>query len=230
MAWTVYPHGTLKQLSPMIWHLEGALPKMALKRSMVIIKDKRGLTVHNAIACKADTMQQIDKIGDVHSIIFPNAMHRMDGGAFAERYPNARLYAPLASLSAAQKKSPREVYALSELQSEVLETESVEGAGEKESIFKVSDDDGLTLIFNDALFNHPHVAGFGGWVLRALGSSGGPRVTPLAKLLLIKDRKRFNDQLERLANLPDLKRAIPGHGDVIEKNVQEVLLGVAGRL
>jgi hypothetical protein len=74
---------------------------------------------------------------------------------------------------------------------------------------------GVSLVFADAVFNMPHLPGFHGFVLRHItGSSGGPRVSRVARLLLIKDKAAFAAHLERLAT-PDLQRVIVAHHQTI---------------
>jgi len=59
-----------------------------------------------------------------------------------------------------------------------------------------------------------------------LGSSGGPKVTRLGRLLLIKDKKEFAAQLEQLA-AQNVTRVIVAHNEVISVDVAGVLRGIA---
>ncbi|HEY0136880.1 MAG TPA: hypothetical protein VGB85_22515, partial [Nannocystis sp.] len=54
--------------------------------------------------------------------------------------------------------------------------------------------------------------GFTGFIFRHITrSSGGPRVSRIAKFFLVKDRKAFKEHLLRLADLPALQRMIVSH-------------------
>jgi len=106
----------------------------------------------------------------------------------------------------------------------------IAGTNDAEGVLIVRDENETTLVFNDILFNHPHVPGFGGFVLKTLGSSGGPRVTRVAKMMMIKNKSALAEQLMRLSALDNLARVIPGHGDVIEQNAAETLRAVAATL
>ena len=80
----------------------------------------------------------------------------------------------------------------------------------------VRSDDGVTLVFNDAVFNMPHRPGLMGWVLRHIvKATGGPRVELVYKLLIIDDREAFRAHLLRLAGLPALRRVIVSHHRMI---------------
>lgn len=77
--------------------------------------------------------------------------------------------------------------------------------------------DGVTVVFNDAVFNMPHGRGFTGWIFRHVTqSTGGPRVSRLFRLAVLKDRAAFRAHLERLADTPNLRRMIVSHQDMVE--------------
>ena len=77
--------------------------------------------------------------------------------------------------------------------------------------------DGATLVFNDAIFNMPHGRGFTGWIFRHLTqSTGGPRVSRLFRLGILKDKSAFRADLERLADTPELRRMIVSHHRMVE--------------
>jgi hypothetical protein len=60
------------------------------------------------------------------------------------------------------------------------------------------------------------VKGFGGFVSGLLGFFGpAPKVAPLAKLMVYKDKRAARAKLEQLADTPGLKRVIVSHGEMI---------------
>ena len=63
-----------------------------------------------------------------------------------------------------------------------------------------------------------------------LGSSGGPKITRVARFFLIKDAPAFRAHLERLASLPDLRRLIVSHHEMITSDPAGTLLRVAATL
>ncbi len=75
--------------------------------------------------------------------------------------------------------------------------------------------DGVSLVFCDAVFNMDKKEDFAGWLVTTiLGSAPGPRVSRLAKLALVKDKKKLRANLEQLAETPDLVRVIVSHEKV----------------
>src|SRR5690606_9194171 len=92
------------------------------------------------------------------------------------------------------------------------ELHTLAGVKEQEGVLLVRTADGVTLVFNDAIFNMPHGRGFTGWIFRHLTqSTGGPRVSRLFRLGVLKNKAAFRADLERLADTPDLRRVIVSH-------------------
>ena len=81
--------------------------------------------------------------------------------------------------------------------------------------------------FGDTVMNLPHLRGLDGLLLRLLGSTGGPRVTMLARWFALEESRRLRDHLLRLADTPGLVRLIPCHGAVISGDPAGVLRRVA---
>jgi len=87
---------------------------------------------------------------------------------------------------------------------------------------------GATLCFpGDAVMNLPHFGGVAGLVFRALGSTGGPRVTRIAKVFVVRDRAALRDHLRELAALPGLSRIVLCHGRTIDQAPADTLRMVA---
>ena len=81
-------------------------------------------------------------------------------------------------------------------------------------------DGGETLVFNDGFMNLPaRLPGFKGWVVKLIGSTGGPKVTWTARTFLVKDRRAYAAQLRQLAARPALARVVPGHGAVFREAI-----------
>ena len=95
----------------------------------------------------------------------------------------------------------------------------------------VRSSDGVTLVFNDAVFNLQHGRGLFMFVYgRLMGNAGGPKVTSITRWLLVKDKRAFRADLEALAATPGLTRIIVAHGDVIDDDAAGVLRSVAATL
>ena len=73
-------------------------------------------------------------------------------------------------------------------------------------------------MLNDVVFNMPHAPGFSGFVLRRLtASTGGPRISRIARWFIARDKKALRAHLERLAQLPELRRVVVSHHQVIDE-------------
>ena len=228
--WTVLPHEPLRRLEPNLWEVEGSLPSMPIKRRMCIVRRTDGsLLVHSALAADDATMREIDAWGRVKTIVVPNAFHRLDAAAFRARYPEANVVCP----KPVTRRVAEEVAVDGALDAiaagDDLRVEPLDGVKMGEAVFVVtSPGDRVTLLFNDALFNHAHASGFKGFVFRMIGSTGGPRVTPLFRFAAVDDAAKLRAHLSRLADTPGLRRLIPAHGEIIEESPQATLKSVAG--
>ncbi|MDQ3370425.1 MAG: hypothetical protein M3680_33815 [Myxococcota bacterium] len=231
-SWRVLPHAPLEKLSDRLWRVEGNLPDIAMKRVMTVARrDDGSLVVHNAIALDAAAMAELDAWGPVAVVVVPNRFHRLDAAVFHERYPQARILCPAGAAAKVAQVVPVSG-SYEELGADgAVELQTLAGTREREGAMIVRAGDDTTIVFNDAIFNMPHLAGFTGFVLRRLtGSTGGPRVSRLTRLLVISDRAAFRAHLERLAALPGLRRVIVAHHLTIDHDPADTLRAVAATL
>ncbi len=216
-TWTVLPHGPIEQLSEQLWRVEGQLPGMEMKRVMAIAKRADGtLVVHNAIALGEAEMAAIEAWGKVSTIVVPNGFHRLDAKVFADRYPQARVVCPPGARSRVEQVVPvGGTYA--ELPPDgVVDLELLDGTKQREGVMIVRAGAVVSLVFNDAVFNMPHLGGFTGFILRRVtGSTGGPRVSRVAKWLVVADKPAFRAHVEKLAALPGLTHVVVSHHQTI---------------
>ena len=231
-TWHVAPHRPLAQLSTNVWKLEGDLERTPLKRVMTIAKrEDGGLVVHSAIAVDKPTMTAITTLGDVRAIVVPNAYHRLDARVFHARFPEAQVVCPAGARKAVEQIVPVTATYDDAPSDAVVELQTLDGTKAREGVMIVRDSAGTTLVFNDLVFNMPHVGGAMGFALRHItGSSGGPRITRIARLFLIHDKRAVRAHLERLAALPGLLRIIVSHHEVIEHDPGGVLAELASEL
>jgi hypothetical protein len=226
--WVVLPHGPLVQLADNLWRVEGDLPRMSLKRCMTIVRRADGkLIIYNAMALDEPTQDEVEALGEIAVVLVPSAYHRMDAPRYRARYPEARFLCPPGGRKRIEEVAQcdgdfREFEA-----DEVVSLRVLDGIKGAEGVLKVVSSDGVTLVFNDAFFNVPHAGGFGGLVMRAIGSSGGPKVTRIFRTFVLKDKQAFRANLEELAQTPDLVRLIPAHGHVVDSDAASTLQSVA---
>lgn len=231
-SWKVLPHGPLQQLADNLWRVEGGLENMPLKRVMTVARlQSGGLLVHNAIAMSEDEMAKLDALGKVAYIVVPNAYHRLDAPRFAARYPEARIVSPKGSRKKVEEKLPVHLTYDQFPSDSALSLAHLGGLGEQEGVLTVRSSDGVSLVFNDALFNMPHQSGFQGFVLRYITqSSGDLHVSRIARLFIVKDRAAFRAHVERLADTPDLKRVLVSHHQTVHENVASALRAAVSAL
>jgi hypothetical protein len=231
-TWKVLPHGPIEKLGPRLWRVEGALDGMPLKRVMTVVKRADGtLLVHNAMALDAAAMEEFDAMGPIAAIVVPNGYHRLDAPAFKQRYPTAKFYCPSGARAKVEEVVPVDGDYAALGDDGVVRAETLDGTREAEGVLVVRDADGATLVFNDVVFNMPHAPGFSGFVLRYLtASSGGPRVSRVARLFVVKDAAALRAHFERLAAIPGLVRAIVSHHETITGEVDQALRALAATL
>ncbi len=230
-TWQVLPHEPIERLEDNLWRVEGTLPNMPLKRVMTVARLASGeLVVHSPIALDAGAMAKLDAFGRVAFIVVPNGWHRLDLRPYRARYPTAQVLTAPGSLKKVAVVEPS-VADLGALPANPdISLDVVHGTGGMEVVMVVNSFGATSVVFTDAVFNMPHLQGFHGFVLRHItGSSGGPRISRVARFILIKDKRAFAAHLERLAT-PDLRRVIVAHHQTITDDPAGTLRRIANSL
>jgi hypothetical protein len=154
----------------------------------------------------------------------------MDAPAFKKRYPMMKVLCP-----EGVRKKVEEVVEVDGTYADLPADERVslrylDGVAKGEGYLEVRSESGTSLVFNDVMFNMPHLPGLQGLVLRIVGSTGGPKVTRVGKLFLVKDRAALRAQLLALADTPKLARVVVMHGDTVTDDPAGMLRKVAATL
>jgi len=214
--WKVRAHGPLLTLADNLLWLQGSLPGMSLKRTMVVVRLSDGkLVIHNGIALDDAHMAELERFGTPAFLIVPNGGHRLDAPAYKQRYPALRVFAPKGS-----RKRVAEVIAVDGVyedfpNSEEVRLETLHGVNEAEGALIAKSGDGASLVLNDCMFNMDRKRDpLGFFFTTLMGSAPGPRVSRLAKLMYVKDKKALRADFERYAELPNLVRVIVAHEKV----------------
>ncbi|MCA9655050.1 MAG: hypothetical protein H6712_27470 [Myxococcales bacterium] len=229
--WTVVGEPSLDRVGHRLWLIKGYVPGMQLGRWMAVARREDGsLVIHNPVALPEAEMSCIDEWGPVGVIVVPNRFHRLDAAPFHQRYPKAKVVCPAGARAKVEEVVPVDLV-YGELEADaVVSLRHVAGLDDSEGVMTVHDEDGTTLVLNDLLFNMEHGKGLAGLVFRVLGSTGGPRVTRLFKMLALKDKTALREALRSLADTEDLVRVVPGHGRIIDEDPAGTLRAVAERL
>ena len=216
-TWKVAEHEPLVSVADGVWTVNAKLNALPIGRRMTILRQSTGeLLVHSAVACDEETMLAIERLGPIGCIIVPSAAHTIDAPRYAARYPEARVLCPRPVRRLVEKVLP--VHGdFSELpQGDAVVVEGPDGVP-GEGVFIHTDAAGdVTLVFNDALMNLPdRLPGFKGWLTKMMGSTGGLKVTGIARRFIVKDAKAYGAHLRRLAEIPRFERIVVSHGELI---------------
>jgi hypothetical protein len=179
--------------------------------------DDGRVVIHSAIALDDAEMAEVETWGCPTILVVPNGYHRLDAPAYKTRYPDLTVLCP----RSAQRRIADVVAVDGDLSrfpaQSTVRCEYLDGTGAGEGYLLVRHGEDVSLVLNDAVFNMPHLPGTIGWVLKHVTqSTGGPRVSRVARWLLIKQRTRFKEHLSRLADTPHLKRIVVSHHEVID--------------
>jgi hypothetical protein len=227
--WKVLPHGPLERLSENLLWVSGSLPGMSLKRTMTVARlDDGRLIVHSAIALDESSMKELEAFGRPTFLVVPNGYHRLDAPAYLARYPNMAIYAPKGSRRKIEEVVPVTASLDAFPPSDSVRFEDVPGVPAEAALW-VRSTDGLSLVLTDVVFNMDRKRDLPGFLFTSiLGSAPGPRISRLAKLVLVRDRRALRAGLEQWAALPNLKRLIVAHEKIAAgKDAGEALLRAA---
>ena len=226
--WTVLPHGPIVELGNNLRAVEGTLPSGNLPRRMLIAKRADGrLLFYNAIPLAEGDMRSLEAFGTPSFLAVPNAFHRLDIHAFKQRYPGLQLLCPAAIRGQVQKTAPVNGDLTDFPADPLVNLVPVRGTKIGEPILVVRSTGATALGFGDLVMNIVQARGLDGLLFKLLGSIGGPRVTRIARLLMVADRAAVRAHPEELAALPDLTLLVPTHGQIIDHRAPEVLRGIA---
>jgi hypothetical protein len=216
--WKVFPHGPVERLADNLWRVQGDLPNIPIKRTMTVARRADGrLVVHSAIALDEPSMKEIEAWGKPSFLLVPNALHRLDAPAYKKRYPEIAVLAPRGS----RRKIEQAVQvtgSYDEFPSDSqVELVRLPGVRDREGAMFVRSSDGLTIVLNDVVFNMDHKRSPVAFVITNLmGSAPGPRISRLAKALMVEDKRALRAELTRFADLSDLVRLVVSHEKVAE--------------
>lgn len=230
--WKVGEHGPIQKLESNLWRVEGEVAGTSLRRVMVLAKmADGGVVVHNGVALEEYLMREIDDWGDVRYIVVPNAYHRLDCARFKRRYSDAKIVCPKGAVKRVGEMVPVDVTFDQFPSDEDVILRHLDGTKEGEGVLIVKHETASSVVFNDLVFNMPHVSGAIGWALRYVSkSTGGPVISRIARLLVVKDKNAVRRELEQLADTPALSRIIVSHHEVIDDRPADVLKSLAASL
>ncbi len=235
--WHTLNHDEIEALAENLWRVEGDLPHGSLRRCMVVARLRnRDLVLHSAIAMNDDGMAALEALGRPAWMVVPNGWHRLDAAKYKARYPDLKVLCPPGARKAVERvvsvHGTTEDVPRPDPSDDSVCFEQFGGRKKMEGAMIVRSTDGRTAVFGDSLFNIEHGTGLSGFILKVVGSSGGPRVTALGRLFLTLTgaKKPYRAWLEAAAHSGDVVRLVPGHGSVISEDASQTLARVAASL
>jgi hypothetical protein len=231
--WTVQPHGALVEIDEGLLSVTGeiVMPLGRFPRRMTVIALANGGTaIWSAIALREPEMARIEALGTPRFLIVPNRAHRLDSRIWKQRYPALQVIAPPHSCEQVAEAVPvdstRDAIGDPAIAFHLLDQKFDEFA------LTVQRPGGTTLIVNDAIANVRHPHGLGARIMARLMGFGvkRPRVPRVVRHMMIDDPAALAAQLRQWAAIPDLRRIVVSHGDVIEDDPAGVLRQVAATL
>ena len=219
--WTVVPHSPIEKLEANLWAIESPVPGLTFTRRMVMVRLGDGSIVFlDAVPMDEASLAQIRAWGTPSILIVTNGYHRIDVHAFREKL-GVRVLAPAKSAGRIRKRVQVDG-SLAELPEDPsLVAEQLDGVDSGEAMFHVKNHAGkVTMIFSDGVMNmQKKLRGFP----KLLGFQGGPKVTPVFKFFVVKNKQALKAHYLALARTPNLSRLVFCHGDTIETDAPGAL-------
>jgi hypothetical protein len=224
-TWKPVEHAPLNEIAPGVFHVDAAIPGMAMRRAMTLIKTDGGVIIHNAVCVSEELMRQIERLGPVQAIVVPNGWHRLDVLPWKTRFASARIVAPAGSKARIEQVvAVNDTYDVVHTGDPTVRFTHLDGTKNGEGVVDVERDGHRTLVFNDAFFNHKHMPGVVGFIVKHLaGSTGGPKVSRIFSMMMLKDRAALRAQFAAWAGTTSTLHLVPGHGDVVTVDAQRIL-------
>lgn len=219
--WKVLPHGHVKTVDDRIVTVEGEIPMPLGKfpRRMTVVGLSRNRSaIFSAIALKESAMRRIEQVGKPSFLIVPSGHHRLDARIWKKRYPKLKVLCPPDA-----KKSVSEAVTVDST-NDILSDKNVSfvivgGTAEGEAAIIVRRKSGTTLIVNDVVANVRNPTGLGAKIMARLFGFGvkRPQVPRVVKRVMVKDKRELADQLREWSKIPELRRIVPSHGDIVDR-------------
>jgi hypothetical protein len=231
--WTVLPHGKLTRLDDDLLTVVGNLPmplgEFPRRMTVVRLRDQR-LVIFSAIALDDGEMHALEEWGRPSYLIVPNERHRKDARIWKDRYPELIVIAPEGARAQAAEVVPVDATSPDFGDPDVAFV-TVPGTERREAALVVRRPAGTTLIVNELIWNVEDRPGFGGWLFRLVGFTGAePKIPTFVAMKSIADKPALKAQLDEWAHLPDLRRIVVSHGDIISDDPAGVLRGLSAAL
>lgn len=232
--WTVLPHGPLREVDERLLTVVGQIPMPLgnFPRRMTVVGLSGGRTaLFSPIPLVEAEMERIEALGQPAFLIIPGGFHRLDARPFKARYPKARVVAPYGARELVSE-AVRVDLVLDRLDDPETSFVTLAGTANREAALIVRRPGGISLVVNDIIAHVANPQGFGAWLMTRLFGFGAtrPAIPRPIKSKLVKDPPDLAAHLADWAAIPGLRRIIPSHGEIIDRQPAAQLLRLAQSL
>jgi hypothetical protein len=223
----VYPYRLIHELAANLWQVEGTLAN-GLPRNMTVYRLPDGrLLLYSVVAMHEDGMGALEKLGRPAIMVMPHDRHGMDAPFYKRRYPELRVLAP-------DPRSPRSVPVdgdIAELTDLGIPAYVLPGTKYHEAVLELPVEGGIALCTTELLTNLSGLPGLMGVLLRWLGPPGGGfGISRVVRWREVSDRNRVRTWLSSLAERPDLRLVLVGHGNPLAQEFRAALRRAAAQV
>ena len=207
------------------------MPGVPIMRRMCIVKRTDGtLLFFHAIPLDDKELDEIRAWGKPAYLVVGHDQHMVDAHAFKQKL-GLKLYGPKERKEKIDNRSPLDG-TLEDIPADPsMSLAVVPGSKLGEPVLTVRSGGGarVSLLFCDVLQNTPKEKV--NFFFRLLGfSADHPKVVPAFKLLFLSDKAALKEALVKWAQIPNLLRIIPFHGDIVDSNAAEAFRVAASEL
>ncbi|HTG79348.1 MAG TPA: hypothetical protein VL553_07085, partial [Sphingomicrobium sp.] len=188
------------------------------RRMTVVGLSKKRTAIFSPIPLIDADMERIEALGEPAFLIIPSGFHRLDARPYKARFPKARVVAPSGAREAVSEAVPVDLV-LDRLGDADTSLITVDGTANREAALVVRRPGGASLIVNDIIAHVARPQGPGAWIMSRLFGFGArrPSIPRPIRSKLVADRQALAAQLDKWAEIPDLQRIVPSHGEIIER-------------
>jgi hypothetical protein len=197
-------------------------------RTTVVRLPGNQLWVHSPQAWRDELADELAGLGEVRTLIAPNGFHHMSIAAWAERYPEARVFA--SSVAAAKHPELTVAGVPTEGDWNGIESAVIEGSPKLEE-YVFLHRPSASLLITDLMFNmhSGNVTGWlSPWVFGMFGGYGRPAQSKLIGMLT-KSKAEARTSAEKVAEWP-FRRIVVAHGDIIEDDARNCFANAMCRM
>jgi hypothetical protein len=220
--WIVTPHSPLQKLDDNLWTVTSPVPGVKANRRMSIVRlADGGLVFYHAIPLAEDSLAEVLAWGTPRALVIGHQAHGIDAAPFAERLKMG-IYGPAPIEAKMRQRWPQLAGVVANVPKDDRCTfVELEGTKSGEPVQIVKSAGGVSLVWCDAFCATPDEGST--FMTKLLGFAGGPRIIPLFRTFFMNDKVKLKAHFERLASIPNLKRLVPCHGEIISEDAPAVL-------